>query len=85
MTLQSKIHEYLIGVLGLPSTIDVDTPLIKNGHLDSFNIMELAMFLQDSFSLDLSAGDFAADCVDNNFGSVTRIVSYLQKHGVAGF
>jgi acyl carrier protein len=72
------LREFLTGPLGCPTTIESDTPLIESGYLDSIKLMELAMFLQDTFGLDLDPGDFASGAAEPNFGSIGRIVGYLQ-------
>jgi acyl carrier protein len=83
MTIEDTVRTYLVDELGCPGTIEEDTPLIKSGYLDSARLVELALFVQDVFAINLPPGDFATDRVEANFGSLAKIVTYLRTKGGA--
>ena len=54
--------------------IENQTSLFKNKILDSLNISELIMFLEDQYSIEVGMSDVNYD----NFDSIDNIVGYIQ-------
>ncbi len=52
-----------------------DTPFLEEGILDSTNILELVMFVEQEFGIPVDDRDVVPD----NFDSVTRLASYVRR------
>jgi acyl carrier protein len=52
-----------------------DASFLENGIIDSMNVMELIMFVEESFGLEVADEDIVPD----NFDSVTRIGAYVRR------
>jgi len=52
-----------------------DASFLENGIIDSMNVMELIMFVEESFGLVVADEDIVPD----NFDSVTRIGAYVRR------
>ena len=58
------------------SEVDLNTPLLNSGALDSLGILELMMFLSDKMQVELEDEDFVPENLET-VGSLVRFV--LQK------
>ena len=50
-------------------------PLISNGLIDSFSLMDLALFVEDAFGVRLEDTELNADTFDN----LTQLVSLIES------
>ncbi len=52
-----------------------DTPFLEEGILDSTNILELVMFVEEQFGIPVDDRDVIPD----NFDSVKRLAAYIRR------
>ena len=52
-----------------------DTPFLETGILDSTNVLELVMFAEEQFGINIDDRDVVPD----NFDSVTKLASYVRR------
>lgn len=55
-----------------------DASFLENGIVDSMNILELVMFVEENFNIKV--GD--QDIVPDNFDSVSKLAGYLSRKQV---
>jgi acyl carrier protein len=63
---------------GYDGEIEVDADLLDAHILDSFNIVTLAMFIQEKFDIELDADDLVRD----NLSKITSIVDLIRRKRV---
>lgn len=51
------------------------TSFLDNGIIDSMNVLELVMFIEENFGVTVND----ADVVPENFDSVDRLADYVQR------
>ena len=74
ISLGDKIQDYLENTL-LIGAIEKDTALIDGGYIDSIQILELAMFIEETCEVTLVADDMEVE----NFASIDAIVTYVSQ------
>jgi acyl carrier protein len=52
-----------------------DASFLNEGIIDSMNVMELIMFVEEKFGVEVTDGDIVPD----NFDSVAKIVAYVGR------
>jgi acyl carrier protein len=52
-----------------------DASFLKNGVVDSTNIMELVMFIEEEFNITTEDNEIVQD----NFDSITRLSNFIRK------
>jgi acyl carrier protein len=52
-----------------------DEPLISSGLIDSFSLMDVALFVEDNFSVRIEDTELNADTFDN----LTQLASLIQS------
>jgi acyl carrier protein len=52
-----------------------DTSFLENGIIDSMNIMEIVMFVEDKFAISVADEDITPE----NFDSVTRLAAFIHR------
>ena len=57
--------------------LDLDTPLISSGIVDSFSMVSLKRFLEKKYDITLPDEDASAE----SFDTVRRIIDVVKKHG----
>jgi len=57
--------------------LDLDTPLISSGIVDSFSMVSLKRFLEKQYDITLPDEDASAE----SFDTVRSIVGVVKKHG----
>lgn len=62
--------------LGCDDDIDPEIDLLEAQVLDSFNIVEIAMFIQENFGIELDAEDITRE----NFARLSGMVSLIEKY-----
>ena len=55
--------------------IDANEPLISSGLIDSFSLMDLALFVEDSFGVRVEDTELNADTFDN----LAQLVSLVES------
>jgi acyl carrier protein len=55
--------------------IIIDESLIDQGIIDSFGLIEIATFMENTFSMAVTEEHMTRE----NFGSVVRIVNFIEK------
>jgi acyl carrier protein len=75
--MKQKIIEILIE-LRPEFDFNQETDFISNGMLDSFDVITLVTTLDETFGISIDG----ADILPENFSSVERIMTLLEKSGV---
>jgi acyl carrier protein len=72
-----EIEKYLATqILKQPSRkIRVDEPLISSGLIDSFSLMDLALFVEDTFGVRIEDTELNANVFDN----LTQLASLIES------
>ena len=73
-SLSDGIQDFLENKLLLEG-IDKDTALIDGGYIDSIQILDLAMFIEETYEVTLDADDMEVE----NFASIDAIVNYVSQ------
>jgi acyl carrier protein len=55
--------------------IDADDPLISSGMIDSFSLMDLALFVEDTFGVRIEDTELNA----NTFDNLTQLSALIQS------
>jgi acyl carrier protein len=70
--LKRKIAE---DILSQPSRdISTDEPLISNGLIDSFHLVDLALIVEDSFGVRIDDTELNSDC----FNSISQLANLIM-------
>ena len=56
-------------------TIAADEPLISSGLIDSFSLMDVALFVEDNFGVRIEDTELNADSFDN----LTQLASLIES------
>jgi len=56
-------------------TISPDEPLISSGLIDSFSLMDIALFVEDNFGVRIEDTELNADTFDN----LTQLVALIES------
>jgi acyl carrier protein len=56
--------------------ITYDTSLISEGYIDSFSMISILMFLQNTFNIKISN----KDAIPSNFDSVIKMTDLVNKY-----
>lgn len=73
----SKLSEFISAtILRQPNRrIDPSEPLISSGLIDSFSLMDVALFVEDSFGVRIEDTELNADTFDN----LTQLASLIES------
>jgi acyl carrier protein len=76
--IEEKIAAYisdniLFSKKGYPHPFEAS--FLENGIVDSMNVLELVMFVEEKFGVQVGDGDVIPD----NFDSVTRLANYIRS------
>lgn len=76
-TMIEQIGTYLASqILKQPSRkIGADEPLISSGLIDSFSLMDVALFVEDNFGVRIEDTELNADTFDN----LTQLASLIES------
>jgi len=69
------LSDYIRTELGYNGELTPELDLFGKKVLDSFSIVQIAVFIQDRFHLELDADDL----VGENFSTLSRIVALIAK------
>jgi len=75
--LMLKLSKYLAtDILKQPNrAISPDEPLISSGLIDSFSLMDVALFVEDNFGVRIEDTELNADTFDN----LTQLASLIES------
>jgi len=80
MSAQQQVREFVAALLarkGDTAAFDDEESLVSRGRLDSVDVMEIVLFLEDKFGLDFGDRGFNLD----DYDSVSHILALLQDMG----
>ena len=65
-SIQATVHDYMVSsILKQPKrTIPGDEPLISSGLIDSFSLVDLALFVEDTFGVRIEDTELNAQTFD---------------------
>lgn len=69
------IKDYIRDEMGYDGEVDPDTDLLDKGILDSFSIVQTAVFIQEQFNIQLDAEDLVRD----NLSTLSNMVAMIDK------
>jgi acyl carrier protein len=62
--------------MGQPDRVlNPDEPLLSSGMIDSFHLVDLALFVEDNFGVHIDDADLNA----STFDSLNQLVAFIQK------
>lgn len=76
--IQTKVRAEIEALAGSDIS-DPDAEIFKSGLLDSLNILNIIIFLENEFSLKINPFDINLDTL----GSITRICEYIESKRAA--
>ena len=56
-------------------TIEADEPLLSSGLVDSFSLMDLALFIEDTFGVRIEDTELNVD----NFDNLSQLASLIES------
>jgi acyl carrier protein len=73
----SKLSEFISGtILKQPNRkIDPSEPLISSGLIDSFSLMDVALFVEDNFGVRIEDTELNAD----TFDTLTHLAALIES------
>jgi len=76
-TMIQQIGSYLASqILKQPNrTITADEPLISSGLIDSFSLMDVALYVEDTFGVRIEDTELNADTFDN----LTQLAALIES------
>ena len=69
------LKDYIRKETGYEGDLEPDADLLEGKILDSFNIVELAMFIQERFEIELEAEDL----VRSNLARLSSMVDMIER------
>jgi acyl carrier protein len=75
MTDLQILHDYIRQEIGYDGELDPDIDLLEKQILDSFNVVQWAMFIQDRFKVELEAEDLVRD----NLCSFSKVIALIDN------
>jgi acyl carrier protein len=69
------LQDYIRLETGYEGEVTSDADLLRTHILDSFSIVQLAMFVQERFGIELEAEDLVRD----NLSTLSRVIALIQK------
>lgn len=74
--IRQQIHEYVaMNFLydGSGATVENDTPLVEQGVIDQTGVLELALFVEDTYGIQVDETDLTPD----NFDTINNLAGYV--------
>lgn len=78
-TIRAQVHQFIMQNFlfdGVSPQIDDDASLLECGIVDATGVLELMLFVEDSYGLQVSEADLAPE----NFDTVSSIALYVAHH-----
>ena len=69
------ISDYIRKEMGYQGDIDPNVDLLEEQIMDSFSVVQLAMFLQEQFDIELEAEDIARE----NLAKLSSMVALIER------
>lgn len=69
------LKNYIRDEMGYDGVVDPETDLLEAGILDSFTIVQTAVFIQEQFGIELEAEDL----VRANLSTLSNMVTMIDK------
>jgi acyl carrier protein len=69
------LREFIHREIGYEGTLDADMDLLQAQVLDSFNVVQLAMFVQERFGIELETEDL----VRTNVSTLSSLAALVQR------
>ena len=69
------LRDYIRSETGYDGELEADLDLLDEQILDSFSIVQMAVFIQDRFALELDANDLVRD----NLASLSKMVELIAR------
>jgi acyl carrier protein len=76
MNALEQVLQYVQTEFAPKSKLDADTNLFCEGHLDSTAMLELILWVGETFNITIQNEDLSPQ----NFGTARNIVEYVQRH-----
>jgi acyl carrier protein len=77
MTIGATVINYICTQLTTDTrSIDLDSNLAQDGHLDSTAMLELILWVGDTFNISIENEDLTPE----NFATPRHIVEFVQRH-----
>ena len=73
------LRDYIRNETGYEGNLDPDLDLLEKQVLDSFSIVQWAMFIQERFRIELEAEDLVRD----NLSSLSKVIALIDSKGSA--
>ena len=80
MTDLEILRDYVRNETGYEGDLDPDLDLLEKQVLDSFSIVQWAMFIQERFKVELEAEDLVRD----NLSSLSKVIALIDGKRAAG-
>jgi len=78
MTTQNIIKDFIVDTLLVASDrpdVDADEPLTSSGLIDSLGMLQLIMFLEEQFKVQVGDGEVG----EENFGTLSRLAAFVDR------
>lgn len=78
-TIQEQVHDYIVQnfLFGAETdALDDDAPLLELGVLDETGILELVLFVEETYGVTVNRDDLSPE----NFESVNSISTFVLSH-----
>jgi acyl carrier protein len=72
---EETLRRYLVDELGLPESVTVDSPVMENGLLVSAQLIDVIVFLEDTFGVVLRP----VDVVPEKMKSIASIAAIVRE------
>ncbi|HLY29503.1 MAG TPA: hypothetical protein VKQ36_00615 [Ktedonobacterales bacterium] len=75
---RDQIHEFIVTSFlydGGDDTLDDDTLLLEQGIIDATGVLEIALFLEDTYGVQV----MQSDLIPENFGTVRNIAAFVVE------
>jgi acyl carrier protein len=80
MTDLDTLREYIRTEAGYEGELDPDLDLLEKQILDSFSIVQWALFIQERFRIELEAEELVRD----NLSSLAKVIALIDSKRSAG-
>lgn len=78
-TIRAQIHDHLVGnFLFDGADVKDDASLMDEGILDSTGVLEMVLFVEETFGIAVSEDDVAPE----NFDSINALVAFVMFKGL---
>lgn len=74
--IRQQIHEYIVTNFlfdGSSTPLDNDEPLVERNIIDQTGVLEVALFIEETYGVQVDA----ADAIPENFDTVNAIANYV--------